>query len=132
MSVANSPFEILRFVCNARCNTVNGDGCSSNCQNESTAVCGDGVIVAGEEACDDQDSEPNDGCDANCQLEAGWTCIGEPSTCTLSCGDGTQTTTTTTTAAPIKCEAKDATEKAAVDKKQADAVKAAVTSEENP
>jgi fibro-slime domain-containing protein len=38
------------------------------------AVCGDGVLAAGEELCDDGDEEPGDGCDGACLLEAGWEC----------------------------------------------------------
>lgn len=49
--------------------------------------CGDGVVDDGE-ACDDGQNLPNDGCASDCQLEDGFTCTGEPSTCTPICGDG--------------------------------------------
>ncbi len=38
------------------------------------AVCGDGVLDAGE-TCDDVNVDPGDGCDADCQVEEGWECI---------------------------------------------------------
>ena len=37
------------------------------------AICGDGVLEAGE-ACDDLDVDPGDGCDASCEIEPGWDC----------------------------------------------------------
>jgi len=40
----------------------------------------------GAEACDDGGTAPGDGCDSSCQIEAGWTCAGEPSGCSV-CGD---------------------------------------------
>ena len=51
------------------------------------AVCGDGVIDAGE-VCDDGNTMVDDGCGATCQTEDGWDCMGAPSTCTSVCGDG--------------------------------------------
>lgn len=41
------------------------------------AVCGDGIVAAGE-ACDDGNDEPNDGCDADCSVtgEVVWTVEG--------------------------------------------------------
>lgn len=64
-------------------NTISGDGCSATCQSEgSGAVCGDGV-VASTEACDDANTAAADGCSATCAVEAGYTCTGMPSTCTL-------------------------------------------------
>jgi cysteine-rich repeat protein len=53
-------------------------------------VCGDGAVDPGED-CDDGDLTGGDGCGATCGVEAGWTCTGEPSACTMmagSCGDG--------------------------------------------
>ncbi len=38
------------------------------------AVCGDGVIDAGE-GCDDVNTATGDGCDASCQVEPGWQCV---------------------------------------------------------
>lgn len=49
--------------------------------------CGDGVVDADEE-CDDGRSADGDGCSSACAVETGWTCAGEPSTCTPICGDG--------------------------------------------
>jgi cysteine-rich repeat protein len=51
-------------------NNASGDGCSSACQpeNDPNAVCGDGVVVAGE-ACDDGNSIAGDGCAADCTME---------------------------------------------------------------
>jgi cysteine-rich repeat protein len=49
-------------------------------------VCGDGTI-AGAEICDDGNTAPGDGCSAACAIEPGWSCTGEPSTCTTTCGD---------------------------------------------
>lgn len=50
-------------------------------------TCGDGFIL-GLEACDDGNDDDGDGCSALCAVEAGWTCNGEPTTCTPICGDG--------------------------------------------
>ncbi len=50
-------------------------------------ACGDGVVL-GAEQCDDHDTDPGDGCNGSCQIEIGWTCGGQPSTCTPICGDG--------------------------------------------
>src|SRR6187455_2346051 len=51
------------------------------------AFCGDGVIAAGED-CDDDNRSDFDGCDVSCEVEHGYTCDGEPSSCTTTCGDG--------------------------------------------
>ncbi|WP_245678426.1 hypothetical protein [Chondromyces crocatus] len=57
-------------------------------------VCGDGILDAGE-SCDDSNVTPGDGCSIECAVESGYTCSGEPSTCsdidecaleTLTCG----------------------------------------------
>jgi MYXO-CTERM domain-containing protein len=49
--------------------------------------CGDG-LVAGEEACDDDNNTDGDGCSAACAIEEGWEgCTGQPSVCTPICGD---------------------------------------------
>ncbi len=46
-------------------------------------VCGDNVIFTGNgEVCDDGDTSNGDGCSSSCQIESGWTCMGEPSSCT--------------------------------------------------
>ena len=48
--------------------------------------CGDGDLD-GLELCDDGDRAADDGCDDLCAVETGWTCGGEPSSCTEICGD---------------------------------------------
>lgn len=63
-----------------------GSGASSSGGGPS-ATCGDGAIGAGE-GCDDGNTAAGDGCSAVCALEVGFTCAGEPSTCTTICGDG--------------------------------------------
>jgi cysteine-rich repeat protein len=53
-------------------------------------VCGDGLVVAGEEGCDDGNQGGGDGCASDCTVESGWSCQGEPSVCTrdvVSCDD---------------------------------------------
>lgn len=53
------------------------------------ATCGDGIIATGgAEECDDGNTAAGDGCDADCVIEAGYSCDGAPSTCTLMCGNG--------------------------------------------
>ena len=46
------------------------------------AICGDG-IVAGSEACDDNNTTSGDGCDAVCAVEQDYSCSGQPSVCQL-------------------------------------------------
>ena len=48
-------------------NTINNDGCSSECIDETTS-CGDGV-KAGLEECDDHNITDGDGCSSTCTLE---------------------------------------------------------------
>jgi len=45
-----------------------------------TQNCGNGVIDSGE-ACDDGDTSSGDGCSSSCSVESGYSCSGEPSTC---------------------------------------------------
>ncbi len=54
----------------------------------SPSVCGDGAITSGEE-CDDDNAVAGDGCSPACAIEPGWSCAGEPSVCSETCGDGT-------------------------------------------
>jgi cysteine-rich repeat protein len=70
-------------------NTLDGDGCSSQCYIESgSSFCGNG-IRAGSEQCDDGNTANLDGCTSICQVQPGWTCSGDrPSTCTRLCGNG--------------------------------------------
>ena len=51
------------------------------------SICGDGIVVAGEE-CDDHNPFNGDGCSPFCTVETGWDCSGSPSVCTPTCGDG--------------------------------------------
>jgi cysteine-rich repeat protein len=47
-------------------NTVNGDGCSADCQSDET--CGNGAVdPARGEQCDDGNAEPGDGCQPDCK-----------------------------------------------------------------
>ena len=55
--------------------------------NSATAVCGDGIIDAGEQ-CDDGNVFAGDGCNGSCNIEPGFICTGSPSACTTVCGDG--------------------------------------------
>jgi len=50
-------------------------------------VCGDGE-VAGDETCDDDNSDAGDGCDDSCAIEAGFVCGTPGQPCTPVCGDG--------------------------------------------
>jgi cysteine-rich repeat protein len=51
------------------------------------AVCGNGIIEPGEQ-CDDWNTAPGDGSSALCVAETGWSCNGQPSSCSPVCGDG--------------------------------------------
>ena len=44
------------------------------------ATCGDGII-ASTEGCDDHNTASGDGCSSSCQVENGYTCTGQPSSC---------------------------------------------------
>jgi cysteine-rich repeat protein len=79
-------------------NTADGDGCSSSCEIETgyacsgapsmcSPVCGDGLIVGGEQ-CDDVNPVSGDGCSDTCTIEPGYACLGDPSDCHEICGDG--------------------------------------------
>jgi cysteine-rich repeat protein len=63
-----------------------GSGCVLDWE-ESTTLCGNGVLDPGEE-CDDGASASGDGCSTGCTIDSGWTCSGTPSICTSACGDG--------------------------------------------
>lgn len=54
---------------------------------EGGGVCGNGKIESGEQ-CDDGNTNDNDGCSSSCQIESGWSCSGQPSSCSPICGDG--------------------------------------------
>jgi cysteine-rich repeat protein len=81
-------------------NTVNGDGCSSQCVVECSFkcqchpwdppcvhvhVCGDADQTLDEE-CDDGNTLSGDGCSDSCHLEPGWTCV-PGRRCYPTCGD---------------------------------------------
>jgi fibro-slime domain-containing protein len=55
--------------------------------------CGDGVVNATDEACDDGNALPGDGCTGVCQAEPNWSCpaTGGACTSTIRCGDGVRT-----------------------------------------
>ncbi len=63
--------------------------CMAGCAIDSSAcyTCGDGNIE-GPEACDDNGTTSGNGCSSACAVESGYTCTGEPSSCTPICGDG--------------------------------------------
>lgn len=91
---------------NERCDDDNadgGDGCNSSCRIESgwncdqgepthcTSICGDGLLVGAEVmagGCDDKNQAAMDGCNGACAVEAGYVCVGTPSVCAKTCGDG--------------------------------------------
>jgi cysteine-rich repeat protein len=55
--------------------------------NVAPPVCGDGILHAGEQ-CDDGNQTAGDGCSSTCQVEPGWLCANVPSVCYTTCGDG--------------------------------------------
>ena len=59
--------------------------CQFNTSGCSTAVCGNGVLDAGE-TCDDGNATAGDGC-TSCAVNAGYRCMGAPSSCSTFCGD---------------------------------------------
>jgi len=81
-------------------NLEDGDGCSRGCEVEEgwtcvggwcetgtcRPVCGDGIVIAGQEQCDDGNWWAYDGCSGSCTVECGWDCSG--GMCTGICGDG--------------------------------------------
>nr|HPH68127.1 proprotein convertase P-domain-containing protein [Kofleriaceae bacterium] len=68
---------------------------------DQNAICGDGIVVAGE-TCDDGNTVNGDGCTSTCGTEGGYTCVGAPSVCTFGCGAGeTLVTVSNTTATTV-------------------------------
>jgi len=63
------------------------DSSSSESSSES-AECGNNDVETGED-CDDGDTDNGDGCSSTCTVESGYTCTGDPSTCTqtFTCGN---------------------------------------------
>jgi len=57
-------------------------GACVKCQ--SATVCGDGVLYAGHEQCDDGNTLPGDGCSASCQEEPVALALGGHTTCAIS------------------------------------------------
>ena len=51
---------------------------------QCNSVCGDGIIVAVDEGCDDNNTVNLDGCSSACAVEPGFLCSGEPSLCFFS------------------------------------------------
>jgi cysteine-rich repeat protein len=49
-------------------------------------VCGDGIVIAGREQCDDGNWWAYNGCSGSCTVDCGWDCSG--GRCTGICGDG--------------------------------------------
>jgi cysteine-rich repeat protein len=46
-------------------------------------LCGDGYVDPDfAEGCDDAETVDGDGCSSTCQVESGWSCSGQPSSCT--------------------------------------------------
>ncbi len=68
-------------VCNGK-----DDNCDGNVDEGCAPVCGNGIIEGGEE-CDDGDTVDGDGCSASCTVEPGWSCEGQPSSCTYEDAD---------------------------------------------
>ena len=67
------------------------ESAGSNWQTDICAApdpfCSDGVIDDGE-SCDDGNFDSGDGCDSACGVEVGFSCVGEPSTCSLLTSGG--------------------------------------------
>ena len=63
--------------------TASPGGTVSTSLSAFATSCGDGILDGGE-ACDDQANINGDGCDAGCNVEPGFTCVGQPSSCTPS------------------------------------------------
>ncbi|HEX2878469.1 MAG TPA: DUF4215 domain-containing protein, partial [Polyangiaceae bacterium] len=78
---------------------ASGDGCNSTCTaieanhrcitpGQPCIECGDGVVSAPHEVCDDGDAVGGDGCSYNCTVEeAGFDCVTPGQAC-LECGNG--------------------------------------------
>jgi fibro-slime domain-containing protein len=67
--------------------TDEGGACADGC--EDKIVCGDGVLQAMGEECDDKNTAPGDGCSATCTVEAGYVCPVPGVMCrAAACGDG--------------------------------------------
>jgi formylglycine-generating enzyme len=75
---------------NATCTPITGGRtctCKSGFSGDGVTcspTCGDGTL-AGNQACDDGNTNSGDGCSSTCTIETGWRCVGAPSRCTRSC-----------------------------------------------
>ena len=70
-----------------------GYACSGENPDFCEPTCGDGV-QAGNEDCDDHNTDDDDGCSADCTLEAGYSCALTEcglSDCIPVCGNGVRT-----------------------------------------
>ncbi len=69
-----------------------GGGCGGMSTGEMQAICGNGILEAGEQ-CDDQNGRPGDGCSGLCRIEPNYACpgAGQPCVSTVVCGDGAVT-----------------------------------------
>jgi fibro-slime domain-containing protein len=85
-------------------NTLDGDGCSANCQSITdgwqcrvpgkpcTPICGDSKLEGGEN-CDDGNTLNGDGCSITCQVEPGADCPTPGKLCNVAkCGNGIKET----------------------------------------
>ena len=65
-----------------------GGACADGCA-EDKVVCGDGVLQAIGEECDDKNTTAGDGCSPTCTVEAGYVCPVPGAMCrAAACGDG--------------------------------------------
>ncbi len=66
--------------------------CNADCSGSGTGLggCGDGIFCPEDnnEQCDDANGGDGDGCSSTCTVEDGWSCAGQPSRCSTTCGDG--------------------------------------------
>lgn len=73
---------------NGTCGQVNCGTCNSGftCNvtvGQCISDCGNGIINAGE-GCDDGDTTSGDGCSSTCTVENYYSCVGQPSVCTVN------------------------------------------------
>ncbi len=72
---------LITTACENYFNNSGSPTYNNGTSNETTIVCGDGIIDEDEE-CDDNNIINSDGCSMDCLTEVGWTCKYEPSVCT--------------------------------------------------
>jgi len=61
-----------------------GKSTSGGCGRDCKAICGDGIVLAGYEQCDDTNVVSGDGCSADCNWEPIALSLGDTDTCALS------------------------------------------------